>query len=255
MEDLNDKVFLITGASSGIGAGISIYLSKHTTAKLALVGRKEKNLKRISLYCEKSRGLTPLAIIADITEDSEAERVVNEAVEHFGKIDVLVNNAGVIGMGGIKNSEMEIYDKVMNTNMRSVYLLTKLTTPHLIQTKGAIINISCIAGSKPSTMALAYNVSKAALDHFTKCVALELAPDGVRVNSVSPGFVNSNLLKDIGLSTDQLEIFVKNVVGNMPLKKAVENGEIAALIAFLASDNAKSITGSNYVIDGGSTLR
>lgn len=255
MEDLKDKVFLITGASSGIGAGIAIYLSKKTTAKLALIGRQEKNLKRISLYCEKSSGITPLAIIADITEDSETERVVNEAVEHFGKIDVLVNNAGVIGMGGIKNSEMETYDKVMNTNMRSVYHLTKLATPHLIETKGAIINISCIAGNKPSTMALAYNISKAALEHFTKCVALELAPDGVRVNSISPGFVNSNLLKDIGLSTDQLEMFVKNVVGNIPLKKAVESGEIAALVAFLSSDSAKSITGSNYVIDGGSMLR
>lgn len=255
MEDLNHKVFLITGASSGIGAGIAIYLAKKTTASLALVGRHRKNLDRIILYCEKFKGLMPLPIIADITDDSEVERVVTEAVEHFGQIDVLINNAGVIGMGGIKNSEMDIYDKVMNTNIRSVYHLTKLTTPHLIESKGAIINISCIAGSKPSTMALAYNISKAALEHFTKCIALELAPDGVRVNSVSPGFVNSNLLKDIGLSTDQLEIFVKNVVGNMPLKKAVENEEIAALVAFLASDSAKSITGSNYIIDGGSMLR
>ncbi|CAH1635959.1 unnamed protein product [Spodoptera littoralis] len=252
--DFSDKVFLITGASSGLGAATAIYLSK-LSAKLALVGRKETNLRRIALYCEKTKGIKPLAIIADVTEELDAERIINETIEHYGKLDVLVNNAGVIGMGGIKNSSMETYDKVMNTNMRSVYHLTMLATPHLIQSKGCIVNTSCISSSKPSTMALAYNISKAALDHFTKCVALELAPDGVRVNSVNPGFVKTNLLKDIGLSEEQLALFVANVVGNMPLKKAVEGDEVAALIAFLASDKAKSITGSSYIIDGGSILR
>ncbi|KAJ8709076.1 hypothetical protein PYW07_008902 [Mythimna separata] len=252
--DFNDKVVLITGASSGLGAATAIYLSK-LSAKLAIVGRKDPNLKRIALYCEKTKGIKPLAITADVTEDLDAERIINETIEHYGRLDVLVNNAGVIGMGGIKNSSMETYDKVMNTNMRSVYQLTMLAAPHLIQSKGCIVNVSCIAGTKPSTMALAYNISKAALDHFTKCVALELAPDGVRVNSVNPGFVKTNLLKNIGLSEEQLAMFVANVVGNMPLKKAVEGDEVAALIAFLASDKSKSITGSTYVMDGGITLK
>ncbi|KAL4717274.1 hypothetical protein ACJJTC_017161 [Scirpophaga incertulas] len=225
--DLNDKVVLINGASSGIGAATAIYLSKQS-AKLFWLG---------------------------LTSDVDCERIVNETIEHHGKVDVLVNNAGVIGMGGIKNSTLETYDRVMSTNIRAVYLLTQLTVPYLIQSKGCVINVSCVSSSKPSTMALAYNISKAALDHFTKCTALELAPDGVRVNSVNPGFVKTNLLKDIGLSEDQLELFVKNVVGNMPLKKAVEGDEVAALIAYLASDKAKTITGSNFVIDGGSILR
>lgn len=252
--DFNDKVVLLTGASSGIGAASAIYLSKQS-AKLVLVGRKEKNLKRIALYCEKNKGISPLCIVADVTEDADVERIINETVEHYGKIDVLINNAGIIGMGGIKNSNMETYDKVMTTNMRSVYHLTMLAAPHLIKSKGCIVNTSCIASTKPSAMALAYSLSKAALDHFTRCVALELAPDGVRVNSINPGFVKTNLLKDTGLTEDQLELFVKNVVGNTPLKKPVESDEVSALIAYLASENAKSITGCNYVIDSGSLLR
>lgn len=252
--DFNDKVVLITGAGSGIGAATAIYLSKQS-AKLVLVGRKENNLKRIALYCGKSKGVTPVCIVADVTDDADAVRIIKETVEGFGKLDVLINNAGVIGMGGIKNSNMETYDKVMSTNMRSVYHLTMLATPHLIESKGCIVNISCVAGMKSSSMALAYNLSKAALDHFTRCIALELAGDGVRVNSVNPGFVKTNLLKNIGLSEDQLELFVKNVVGNTPLKKPVEGDEVAALVAYLASEKAKSISGCNYVIDGGSLLR
>ncbi|XP_026761569.2 uncharacterized oxidoreductase TM_0325-like [Galleria mellonella] len=249
-----EKVVLITGASSGIGASTAIHFSK-LSAKLVLVGRKENNLKRIALYCEKTKSIKPLAIVADVTEDADAQRIINETIEHFGKLDVLINNAGIIDMGGIKKTNMESYDKVMTTNIRAVFHLTMLAVPHLVQSRGCIINTSCLASSKPSTMALAYNISKAALDHFTKCIALELAPDGVRVNSVNPGFVKTNLLKDIGLTEEQLELFVKNVVGNMPLKRAVEGNEVAALIAFLASDQASSITGCNYLIDGGSSLR
>ncbi|KAM3961175.1 LOW QUALITY PROTEIN: meso-2,3-butanediol dehydrogenase [Aphomia sociella] len=248
-----EKVVLITGASSGIGASTAIHLSNQS-AKLVLVSRKENNLKRISLYCEKAKNIKPLVIGADVTEEADAKRIINETIEHFGKLDVLINNAGIIDMGGIKTN-MESYDRVMSTNIRAVFQLTMLAVPHLVQSKGCIINTSCLASTKPSTTSLAYNISKAALDHFTKCVALELAPDGVRVNSVNPGFVKTNLLKDIGLSEDQLELFVKNVVGNMPLKKPVEGNEVAALIAFLATDKANSITGCNYVIDGGSSLR
>lgn len=251
--DFNDKVVVITGASSGIGAATAIYFSKQS-AKLSLVGRKENNLRRIGLYCEKAKGIKPLTIVADLTDDANVEKIVNETIEHFGRIDVLVNNAGIVAMGGIKNSSIEAYDRVMSTNMRAVYHLTMLCTPHLIESKGCIVNVSSVLGSKASSMALAYNVSKAALDHFTRCTALELAPDGVRVNSVNPGFVKTNIMKDLGLTDDQLELYAKNAVGKTPLKKIVEAEEVAGVIAHLASDKAKSITGTCNVIDGGSLL-
>ncbi|CAG9567893.1 unnamed protein product [Danaus chrysippus] len=251
--DFTNKVVVITGASSGIGAATAIHFSK-LSAQLVLVGRKENNLKRISLYCEKAKAVKPLPIVADLTEDSDVERIVKETIDQFGKIDVLINNAGVISMGGLKDSNMEMYDRVMSTNIRAVYYLTKLFTPYLIESKGCIVNVSSILGSKVTTNALAYNMSKAALDHFTKCVALELGPDGVRVNSVNPGFVKTNLLKDVGLSEDQLEMLVKNIVCRNPLKRQVEGDEVASVIAFLASDKAKSMTGTFLNIDCGSLL-
>ncbi|XP_047988612.1 3-oxoacyl-[acyl-carrier-protein] reductase FabG-like [Leguminivora glycinivorella] len=252
--DFNDKVVLITGASSGIGAATAIYFA-NLSAKLVLVGRKENNLRRIAAYCEKSKGIQPLTITADVTEDAEVDKIIEETVRHCGKLDVLVNNAGVLKPGGIKNSNMDNYDTVMSTNMRAVYHLTMRATPHLIESKGCIVNVSSISSTKPNALTIAYNVSKAALDQFTKCVALELAADGVRVNSVNPGFVKTNILNDTGLSEDQMELVVQNIVNNMPLKKPLQVDEVAGVIAFLASNKAKSITGSCFVIDGGSLLK
>ncbi|XP_045503903.1 3-oxoacyl-[acyl-carrier-protein] reductase FabG-like [Colias croceus] len=251
--DFNDKVVLITGASSGLGAATAIHLSKQS-AKLVLVGRKENNLKKIALYCEKAKGIKPHAIVADVTVDEDLERIINETIENFGKLDVLVNNAGVTAMGGIKKSDMASYDKIMSVNTRAVFHLTMLATPHLVQSKGCIVNVSSITSTRPNTISLAYNMSKAALDQFTKCVALELAPDGVRVNAVNPGFVKTNIIKDIGLTEDQIDMFAKNVASGTPLKKIVEANEVASLIAYLASDASKSITGCCYPIDGGRLL-
>lgn len=251
--DFNDKVVLITGASSGLGAAIAIHLSK-LSAKLVLVGKKENDLKKIALYCEKAKGIKPHPITADITEVGDLERIIKDIIEKFGKLDVLVNNAGVIIMGGIKKTNMENYDNVMSVNTRAVFQLTMLATPLLIASKGCIINISSIASTRPNTMMLAYNMSKAAIDQFTKCVALELAPDGVRVNSVNPSFVKTNILKDSGLTEDQIDMLAKNMAQSNPLKKLVEPNEVAALVVFLASDQARSITGCCYPIDGGKSL-
>ncbi|XP_041982610.1 3-oxoacyl-[acyl-carrier-protein] reductase FabG-like [Aricia agestis] len=251
--DFSEKVVLITGAGSGIGAATAIHFSK-LSAKLVLVDKKGDNLKRIALYCERAKSIKPLTIVADLTEDLDVERIVKETIEQTDKLDVLVNNAGIIAMGGIKKTDMESFDKVISTNVRSVYHLTMLCVPHLVNSKGCVINVSSISSSKPNTMSLAYNMSKAALDQFTKCTALELAADGVRVNSVNVGFVKTNLFKDTGLTEDQLDMFCKNNACGTPLKRIVEGEEVANLISFLASDIAKSITGSCYVIDGGKSL-
>lgn len=122
--------------------------------------------------------------IADLMSEADTASLVDETVKAFGRLDILVNNAGVLEMGTIENTSLEQYDRVMSVNVRSIYQLTMLATPELVKTKGNVINVSSVNGIRSFPGVLAYNVSKAALDQFTRCVALELAPKQVRVNAV-----------------------------------------------------------------------
>lgn len=116
--------------------------------------------------------------------EADTATLVDKTVKEFGRLDILVNNAGVLEMGTIENTSLEQYDRVMSVNVRSIYQLTMLATPELVKTKGNVVNVSSVNGIRSFPGVLAYNISKAALDQFTRCVALELAPKQVRVNSV-----------------------------------------------------------------------
>ncbi|CAG4987614.1 unnamed protein product [Colias eurytheme] len=251
--DFKDKVVLITGASSGIGAAIAIYMS-NLSAKLVLIGRNEKNLKAVAQQCEKSKGIKALPVIADVSKEADVERIVKETINHFGQLDVLVNNAGATDNGGIRETSLEKYDRIMSINVRGVLHLTMLAVPHLIKTKGNVVNISSVVSTKPYPSGLPYCMSKAALDHFTKCVAIDLAADGIRVNSVNPGLVKTNIFTTIGMSDSDFDAFAKEKMETTPLKKLVDAEDIAAMVAFLASDCAKSITGSIHFVDAGAVL-
>ncbi|XP_038207275.1 4-formylbenzenesulfonate dehydrogenase TsaC1/TsaC2-like [Zerene cesonia] len=252
--DFKDKVVLITGASSGLGAAIAVYMSQ-LSAKLVLVGRNKKNLEAVAQQCEKSKGIKALSVIADVSKEADVERIVNETINHFGKLHVLVNNAGVVELGGIKDTAaLSKYDKIMSTNVRGVLQLTMLAVPHLIKTKGNIVNISSIVSTRAAPGMLAYCMSKAALDHFTKCIALDLAADGVRVNAVNPGLVKTNILNVAGFSDVEVDSLSKKVIETTPLGKLAEADDIAAMVAFLASDCAKSITGCTHPVDSGKSL-
>lgn len=190
-----NKVVLITGGSSGIGANAAISFAREG-ANVAIVGRNGTKLAKTAEECEKY-GRKPLAIIADVTTD--AKRIVDETIQTFDRLDVLINNAGISRNGCINDGKLvEAYDEVMNTNLRAVMNMTMLAAPHLKATKGNVINISAIGGTKaPSYPPLtAYCVSKAGLNHFTRAAAIELAPDGVRVNVVSPGPVRTDILEN-----------------------------------------------------------
>ncbi|XP_026324678.1 uncharacterized protein LOC113233714 [Hyposmocoma kahamanoa] len=242
------KVVIVTGASSGIGAATAVFLSR-LGAKLSLTGRNVENLLKVSQNCDKAAAT--FVVPADLTKESDIESIVKQTVNHYGQLDVLVNNAGIIETGTIENTSLAQYDKLMNTNVRSIYYLTMLAVPHLLKTKGNIVNVSSVNGIRSFPGVLAYNVSKAAVDQFTRCVALELAPKGVRVNCVNPGVILTELQKRGGLSDEQYAAFLERSRETHALGRPGKPEEVAAAIAFLASDLATNITGVSLPVDGG----
>ncbi|PZC78150.1 hypothetical protein B5X24_HaOG202545 [Helicoverpa armigera] len=248
-----DKVVIVTGASSGIGAATAIKFSEQG-ANVVLVARNQARLKEVADKC-CSHGVKYCIIIANVAKKDDIKRVVATTVERFGKIDVLVNSAGVGGTAAIWDSNaMEVYDKTMATNLRSVVYLTNLAAPHLINTEGNIVNISSAAAVDiilPENFA--YCTSKAGLDHFTRSAALDLAPKGVRVNSVNPGPVKTNFVQS-KYKTEQRDCWSKFETMTA-LGRISHPEEIANLVLFLASDKAKAITGSSYITDNGALLK
>ena len=189
--------------------------------------------------------------LADVTETTQVDRVVTETVDSFGQIDVLVNAAGIIKSGSIEDTTLDDWDKMLNINLRSVFYLCKVVMPFLAASKGNIVNVSSVTGTRAFPGVLAYCVSKAGVDQLTRCLALEVAPIGVRVNAVNPGVVETNLHKRGGMSPEDYEKFLANAANTHPIGRAGQPEEVAQLIYFLASDNAQWITGATYAIDGG----
>ncbi|XP_056013730.1 3-oxoacyl-[acyl-carrier-protein] reductase FabG-like [Ostrea edulis] len=247
---LDGKVALITGASSGIGAGTAILFCK-LGAEVAITGRNVENLAKTAAECEKGNGKKPFTLCGDLTKEDFVKRLVEDTLKYYGKLDILVNNAGLLRFGGIETSTLEEYDEVMNINVRASYHMTMLAVPHLIKTKGSIVNVSSVTGVRSFGGVLPYCVSKSALDQFTRCIAIELAPKQVRVNSVNPGETVTNVFKASGMDEDACQKFLEHSKLINPLGRAGQVEDVATAIAFLASDRASFITGVQLPIDGG----
>ena len=246
---MNNKVAIITGASSGIGRA-AVHIFSENGFQVVAVGRNEKELGILREETQNSTGSLKIHL-ADIRETTQVERLVNETVENFGQIDVLVNAAGIIANGTIENTTLDDWDKMMNINLRSVFYLMNICVPHLEKTKGNVVNVSSVAGTRSFPNVLAYCVSKAALDQLTRCSALELAPKEIRVNAVNPGVVVTNLHKRSGMDDEGYEKFLENSKNTHPIGRVGKPEEIADLIYYLASEKAAWITGATYEIDGG----
>ncbi|KAL0871098.1 hypothetical protein ABMA27_004902 [Loxostege sticticalis] len=239
----NNKVVLVTGASSGIGAAIALKFAEEG-ANVAIVGRNEDKLKNVTENIAKV-GNKPLVIVADMTKDNDVQRIVNETLKQFGKLDVLVNNAGVGGNFDITDENaMKRYDNIISTNLRR----------YIIETKGNIINISSVAGQLVWENGFAYCTSKAALDHFSRAIALDFAPKGVRVNTISPGPVMTDIFETLGYKSEAFTAMIDGLIQKTALKRISDPAEMAELALFLASDKAVGITGSTYVTDNGFML-
>ncbi|XP_038217434.1 uncharacterized oxidoreductase TM_0325-like isoform X2 [Zerene cesonia] len=241
-----NKVVVITGASSGIGAATGIAFAKEGAYVVLVASNKEK-LRKVKKDCE-AVGRRAFIIITDLSEEVYSS-VINLIIKRHKRIDVLVNNAGVLDYGNIRNNTLvDAYDEIMDVNIRAPVFLTTYAAPHLIASKGNIVNVSAIDAEKVVCDEYgAFSVTKAALNQFTRAAAIELGEHGVRVNTISPSDVRTNMYKNAGKLKENVEL--KSV-----MTPWTEPEEIADLILFMASDKARGITGSNFVCDNGSML-
>lgn len=245
-----NKVVLVTGSGSGIGEAVAILFAKEG-ANVVIVDCNEETANETGEKC-KEFGKSVLVIKSDISKPEEAKNAIDRTIDKFGHLDVLINNAGIVRQGDILSGTiMNTYDEVLNTNLRSVVLMTSMSSTYLTKTKGCIINTSSVLSTEvlKGRKYPAYTISKVGIDVFTRLSAAELGPLGVRVNAVNPGPVYTNLLSNAGLHTDW-----DNHTKATTLRKGSDPQEVAELIVYLASDKARSITGGTYLIDNGKSL-
>lgn len=244
------KVVIVTGSSSGIGASSAQLFAKYG-ARLTLIGRNEERLKNVRDKCIAINGMEPLCFILDLTEKGSCEQAVSKTVETFGRIDVLVNNAGKFMMGCLFDETIDSFDEMIDINLRVPYKMTHLCLPHLMKTKGNVVNLAATSYNRVRHGFMPHGIAKAGLEKFTKMAAVELACEGVRVNSVNPGMTRTNILSNLALTdkevTETYEDFEKSLT-------VLEPEEVAKMVVFVASDVCPSINGAAMYIDGGTVM-
>jgi len=245
------KCVLVTGGSSGIGRACALALGAEGAA-VALAGRRRGRLDEAAKGVLEAGGST-LVLEGDVRDEATCTRWAAECERAFGGLDGLVNAAGVIGNGAIDATAPAEWDRVMDSNARSIFLMTRAAADPLKKKKGSVVNMSSVASNRPYAGLAAYCVSKAAVDMITRCSALDFAPHGVRVNAVNPGVVVTELHTVTNAVADYPG-FLERSKTTHPLGRVGSVDEIAALILFLLSDEAGWITGACMPIDGGRAL-
>jgi len=247
---LKDKIALVTGSSQGIGRAIAERFAQEGADVVINYNRTPGGAEE-ALRNVEAAGRRGLIIKADLSSTTEVRKLVNMAIEHFGRLDILINNAGVETHAPFWEVTEEDYDRVLNVNLKGVFFATQEIVRHLMQTKrrGKIVNISSVHEELPFPNFTAYCASKGGLKMFTRNLSVELGALGININSIAPGAIetpiNTKLLNDPQkLST---------LLGQIPLSRLGKPSDVAGLAAFLASDDADYVTGSTYFVDGGLT--
>ena len=249
---VKDKVVIVTGAGSGIGEATAKLFAQHQ-AKVVVSDINLVYAERVVAEIIEGDGKA-IAVQTDVTQYEQVEMLIQKAVETFGQLDVLVNNAGIGGKNQLKTAEhtLEDWHNVIAVNQTGVFYGMKLALQQMVkQGFGNIVNIASLAGLKASSNNLSYSASKFAVVGMTKSAALEYASKRIRINAVCPGYTESALLNQLkGVRPDMEQILMKMI----PMKRFGEASEIAEVVVWLASDNTQFITGQTITIDGGISL-
>jgi NAD(P)-dependent dehydrogenase (short-subunit alcohol dehydrogenase family) len=252
---LENRVAIVTGAARGIGKGIAGALAAQgaTVALWDILDLVEETAKNI-----KSLGHEAAAFKVDVSDPASVNQIAREVIQKFGKVDILVNDAGIASFIPFLETTNEIRDKIIGTNLYGPWNCAKAILPTMIEHKyGKIINISSVTGPRVSSAGLtAYSASKGGVSGFTRALALEVAEFNITVNAILPGYVDTPMLRgaaaDLGMKDEE---FVNMLSPTVPLKRLGSPTEVGDLAVFLASDDSKYITGQEIVFDGGNIIQ
>ncbi len=243
MSNLKNKVAVVTGGNSGIGYASAKEL-KEKGATVIITGRSVEKVKNAA------NELGVQGIVADVTNLSQIDSLVNEVKNEFGKVDVLFVNAGVFTPAPIGQNTEELFDYQMDINFKGAVFTLEKFLP-ILNEGASVINLSSELANKGVANTAIYSASKAAMNSYTKTSATELAPRKIRVNSINPGPINTPIYGKTGMTEEQIGGMAETFQNRVPLKRFAEPAEVAKLVAFLASDDSSFITGSEYNIGGG----
>lgn len=237
------KVVIVTGAGSGIGAATARRFSQEG-AMVAIADLSDDKLAATRADLPEDR---TLAHPADVSQWEAVQSLIEATVERFGRLDVMVNNAGIAVQGKATEASLEDWHRVLATNVSGVFHGARAALPHLIRSRGCIVNTSSVSGLGGDWDMSFYNTSKGAVSNLTRALALDHGKDGVRVNAVAPSLTFTGMTQDIKGNPELLAKFAERI----PLGRGAEPEEIAAVIAFLASEDARFVTGVVLPVDGG----
>jgi NAD(P)-dependent dehydrogenase (short-subunit alcohol dehydrogenase family) len=246
MKKFENKIAVITGGNSGMGYGTAKVL-KEMGATVIITGRRKEAIE------DAAQELGVTAILSDQAKLEDIDSLVSEVSEKFGKVDILYINAGISGTSPIELETPENFDKINNVNYKGVFFTLSKFIPHL-NDGASIVILSSVLASTVSPGLSVYSASKAAVNSIVKTAALELASRKIRVNSISPGAIDTELFSKMGMDEEALNGMTDYLIGLTPLGRIGKPKEIGQLVAFLSSDEASFITGSDHIIDGGSSL-